>query len=84
MMHAFNYVTPREYLEAMGDDPRSLARLEELARQDRQCENCHNPAWKLVGLGLCFSCVTGETDASQDYELKPEEGNATGTGVSPQ
>jgi hypothetical protein len=42
------------------------------AMRSRTCEGCgHHPEWRYVGLGLCFSCVTGETDASDDYELIP-------------
>ena len=33
------------------------------------CENCDEHIWRLAGTGLCFSCTTGESDASEDYEI---------------
>lgn len=69
----FTYVTPREYLALRPEgDTRPLAELERLARLDRMCENCGQPEWRLAGVGLCFSCVTGHADPSDDYELRPE------------
>lgn len=50
--------------------PAKRLELEERARDDGECEVCGRPVWRLVGLGMCFTCVTGESDASDDYELK--------------
>jgi hypothetical protein len=62
------YITPERAKE--NGDSRSLAALKALAaRKDRICENCDEMAWRLGGVGLCFSCTTGEADASEDYEL---------------
>lgn len=41
-----------------------------LAGNDNMCEVCESEkVWKLVDTGMCFSCTTGEADASDDYEL---------------
>ena len=68
-MFEFNYITPIKYFQLEGNT-QTLKEIKRLASQpDSTCENCENDSWKLVGLGMCFSCVTGETDASDDYEL---------------
>lgn len=37
------------------------------------CINCGQPIWAigsaLTGSNMCFSCITGEADDSEDYEL---------------
>ena len=34
------------------------------------CEICEvEEVWKFGDTGMCFSCTTGEADASDDYEL---------------
>ena len=37
------------------------------------CDNCDNPIWAIgtagVGWNACFSCITGEADSSEDYEI---------------
>jgi hypothetical protein len=39
---------------------------------DVECMNCGRPIWRMVAnLGMCFTCITGESDASDDYELEP-------------
>jgi hypothetical protein len=64
------YKTP-EQLKAAGDT-RTLDELRALARKKaRQCQNCDEPEWKYGGCGLCFSCATGEADASDDMEIIP-------------
>ena len=64
------YKTP-EQLEAMGDE-RMLSELQALAKtKARQCQNCDELEWKYGGCGLCFSCTTGEADASEDMEIVP-------------
>lgn len=64
---AFTYVTPEQMFEA--DPQRTLQEYQELAKNDGICEVCDGPVWKLADTGLCFPCTTGETDASEDYEL---------------
>jgi len=64
------YLTPEQAAE-MSNTP-----LEELraaaAAPEQTCMNCDEPVWRLAGCGLCFSCTTGEADASDDYELIAE------------
>lgn len=43
------------------------------ARKPEPCENCGAPEWKYATTGMCFSCTTGETDASDDYEVDDEQ-----------
>lgn len=40
------------------------------ARRPRACPNCGEPEWKYGRCGLCFSCTTGEADASDDREIE--------------
>lgn len=63
-----HYVTPQEAVD-MGDY-RTLDVLQRLAGTEGTCINCDEAIWKFAGTGLCFSCTTGEADASEDYELK--------------
>lgn len=63
-----HFITPEQAREK--GDTRSLEYLTELANQpDEVCENCTENIWKYADCGLCFSCTTGESDASDDYEL---------------
>ena len=66
----FNYVTPEEYFEIQGPEGHTLPQLKRMANDKRMCMVCEQPVWKLGGCGMCFSCWTGEADASSDYELK--------------
>ena len=65
------FITPEKAKEL--GDKRSLEELQSLARTEGKCEVCGEPIWKYAGCGMCFSCTTGETDASEDYELKPSK-----------
>lgn len=41
------------------------------AHINRLCEICHaEPVWRFGGTDMCFTCVTGEADPSDDYELE--------------
>lgn len=72
-MNNFTYITPSELIRKHPDIDCSLKNLRALANKpDRQCENCDELAWKYGDTGLCFSCATGESDASGDYELIPD------------
>ena len=65
------YITP-EQAKASGDT-RSLKELRKLARRSvRTCCNCDEEVWRYGGTDMCFSCTTGEADASGDFELIPE------------
>jgi len=62
------YITPQESKDA--GDTRSLQELIALAkRKPRRCFNCDEMQWNYGGCGMCFSCTTGEADASDDLEL---------------
>lgn len=51
--------------------PRTVVFYHERAKSRALCQACgQEPAWRFAGTGLCFSCTTGESDASNDYELK--------------
>jgi hypothetical protein len=69
MNNFHSYITPEKAVE-LGDE-RSLKELKALAKSHGRCEVCRQEqAWKYVGTEMCFSCTTGESDASEDYELK--------------
>lgn len=59
-----------------GGRRQTISWYECLADSDAICQ-CGNPAWKFGGVGLCFSCTTGESDSSDDYEIVPENAIAT-------
>jgi len=63
------YITPEQAKEK--GDKRPLAELKKLAKmKPSKCLSCEmEDEWKYAGCGLCFSCTTGEADASGDYEL---------------
>ena len=48
-----------------------LLHFRELKRKGVTCE-CGNPLW-VIGSAIsgkaCFTCITGETDPSEDYEI---------------
>jgi len=73
-MNDFIYITPEKYIELCKADKTPHPTLKELqsrARGRGTCDVCNsNPIWKLAGTGMCFSCTTGETDNSSDYELE--------------
>lgn len=71
-MHDFNYITPTELLKQHPDCEQTLEELQALASQDDGYCECGNLIWKYSGLDMCFTCITGETDASDDYELIPD------------
>lgn len=72
----FHYVTVDEMLEIQKKSPHDGTKkstreeLEAMARDNRTCENCDLPVWRFAETGLCFPCTTGESDASEDYELE--------------
>lgn len=74
-MNNFILITPSELKRKHPETEQSVEELREIANQpDAECENCHEKVWKYGQTGfLCFSCTTGEADASNDYELIPED-----------
>lgn len=74
----FSYITVDELIEKYPEYKPQAALLRKIAnRKDRLCTNCRQfYVWKFVmdkmpDNDMCFTCITGETDASDDYELKP-------------
>jgi len=71
IMFDFEYVTPKEAAELdLHSNGEGAEYYEKLNSNNITCFSCTNKAWKLADTGMCFSCTTGETDASEDYELR--------------
>ena len=79
----FNYISISEFADDVvkhnkGTDRRKLvADLEEALRAKRagaKCMICGSPIWAagsaITGTYRCFTCTTGETDDSDDYEIE--------------
>ena len=64
------YITAEEAYKLNHQIP--LKEWQRRAKSKAECDVCGQPAWKLTGCGLCFTCTTGESDASKDYELKED------------
>lgn len=70
-----NYITASQYWNLIKNDHEkdschSLKDVQESAKGPiGKCEVCGADEWLLAGVGLCFTCTTGESDASDDYEL---------------
>ena len=43
-----------------------------MVRHNGLCQVCGQHVWRYVETGLCFTCTTGESDASGDYEIGGE------------
>ena len=65
------YITPEQAYEMNKENQpdMTLEKWREYSKNNETCCNCDQPVWRLAGLDMCFSCTTGETDASNDYEL---------------
>ena len=61
----FTYLTPEEAFEQALD---TLEQCEKMARDERLCA-CGQHVWRYSQSGMCFTCVTGESDALGDYEI---------------
>ena len=72
------YQTPEEAFKqhiAVNDPPiHTLEDYKRFAKNNALCEICKvEKVWKMVDTDMCFSCTTGEADASEDYELLQED-----------
>ena len=74
----FSFVTVDQLIREKPSEKKHEGRLREIAKlPDRLCANCGQfNVWKFVMVempenDMCFTCITGETDASDDYELVP-------------
>jgi len=51
----------------------ALTAAVERKKQGERCTFCDEPIWAVgsavAGTDLCFTCVTGESDSSDDYEI---------------
>ena len=68
---SFVMITPEEAV-VISKPKRSVKYWRKQAQSNQQCEICNQPAWRFGTTGLCFTCTTGESDASSDYELIAE------------
>ena len=64
----YGFITPEQAKEQ--GDTRTLKELRRAAKSRGKCQ-CGQPIWRYGGCGLCFTCTTGESDASEDYEFVP-------------
>lgn len=66
----FHYIKAENYFKIKClSDKRTLVDFKLLAKQEGKCDICGQAIWKLADTGLCFSCTTGESDNSDDYEI---------------
>jgi hypothetical protein len=67
------YITSKEaaklHNSIKSNDHVSVACYEHLSKNKKMCQCGQEKIWKFGGCGMCFSCTTGEADASDDYEL---------------
>lgn len=71
-MNNLNYITPEEYWKKYhieSDGYKSFDEVEKIAKRKPNKCSCGEDEWKLAGTGMCFTCTTGEADASEDLEL---------------
>ena len=66
------YITPLlAYNLNKAHSTRKLAWYVKRSNLNAVCDVCGSqPVWKYGGTDMCFSCTTGQTDASDDYELE--------------
>ena len=80
-MHTYGaYQTPEEFVASHNKlNPDSPIKLRDvrhwLARSHWTCSWCKQlPIWvagsAIMGEPVCFTCITGSTDASEDYEVR--------------
>jgi len=59
--------------ENMADLRKALFNAVNAKKNGAKCDNCGQPIWAagtaVVGWSACFSCITGESDNSNDYEI---------------
>lgn len=70
---SFVMISAEDYYK-VESNTHSLEELHDYAKVKGMCEVCGSlPIWRLGNTGMCFPCTTGESDASDDYELILEE-----------
>jgi hypothetical protein len=64
------WLTPKQAFDKHNHiPPISLAEFEAMAKNNGPCMNCGEHVWRYGDCGLCFTCTTGEADASDDFEV---------------
>ena len=64
-------ITPKEAARrGISGGNHDIKYYERLCNLKGTCCNCDEHIWKLLDNDMCFSCTTGEADASDDYELE--------------
>jgi hypothetical protein len=76
MNNFHSYITPKKAAELHnsieGNDHVSVAHYRHLSKNKKMCFVCGmERVWCFGECGMCFSCTTGEADASDDFELIP-------------
>ena len=74
MNNFVRYLTPLEAKQidesCLNGRRKPIEYYEALAKIDQICSVCEGEkVWRYADLGMCFSCTTGESDASDDYEI---------------
>ena len=69
-----DFITPDEaakmHNELNPHDQRTVEYFRKLSEDSSICPICETErVWRFGQCGMCFSCTTGEADASDDYEL---------------
>ncbi len=64
----FAYVSPEKAKELNLIEGYSLQEYEKLAGDKSTCQ-CGQQVWRYGRTDMCFPCTTGESDASDDYEI---------------
>ncbi len=68
MNNFHSYITPEEAAAHSAGDF-DVEHYRKLQKKTGTCQVCDEKVWRYGGCGLCFSCTTGEADASDDFEL---------------
>lgn len=73
MNNFYKFLTPEELISIHPEVEGTLEELTDIANQPETiCPVCKTDVvWRYGQSGLCFTCTTGEADASEDYELIP-------------
>jgi hypothetical protein len=71
VLHNYHKANPAEDLEEYRENLLEAVHAKKLGAV---CGQCGSPIWAIgtatVGWNGCFSCITGEADCSEDYEIE--------------
>ena len=65
------WITTFERLQEI-DETITEEEFNQMVKDNRKCCVCGQHVWRYVHIGMCFTCTTGEADASGDYEVGEE------------